>query len=85
MKGLLYAKSEITSLAEQYETIYQGASLTAQLNWQNKIDPLFIQAEKILNQWDYYLKIGKDPNITIDEYIMIKNEIIKILFEIKEG
>ncbi|MFB5622877.1 MAG: hypothetical protein ACE5RH_02685 [Nitrosarchaeum sp.] len=85
MKGLLYAKSEIASLAEQYEVSYQNASLIAQLNWKDRIDPLFLQANDILQEWEYYLNLGKDTTSIKDKYITIRNVILKSLVEIEKG
>lgn len=85
MKGYLYAKSEIASLAEEYTVAYQNASPIAQLNWKGNIDPLFIEAEQVLNEWEYLLKLGSDTTTVKDHYVVIRNAILKALVEIKEG
>lgn len=85
MKGLLYAKSEIASLAEQYEISYRNASPLAQLNWRNSIDPLFIQAQETIEEWEYYLKLDKDITLTKERYVLIRNAILKALVEIEKG
>lgn len=85
MKGLLIAKSELASLAEDYEMAYQNASPIAQLSWRDKVDPLFIQADEIIQEWEFALKYGNDTATQQEKYMEIKKLIIRFLVEIEKG
>lgn len=85
IRGLLAAKNEVAAMAENYETIYQSASLTAQFNWKNEIDPLFLQVEDIFVEWQQLIDLGQDTTPTYKKYLMLRNLILTNLVEIKKG
>lgn len=85
IRGYLAAKDEIANIAEQYEVVYQSASQVAKDKWKKEIDPLFLDIEKIMMEWEALLKLGQNTASTQQKYILIKKAILTYLVEIKKG
>lgn len=84
-KGYVAATDELATLAESYQSSYEMASPEAQIKWKRDIDPLFIEADKILNDWKFALQMGSDPTQVQKSFLAIRMLILKSLIEVEKG
>lgn len=85
IRGLLAAKNEIAALANQYDAIYQKASDKAKEKWKKEIDPYFLEADEIFNEWLILINTGQDTSDVYSKYIMIRKILLTAIIEIEEG
>lgn len=85
IRGLLAAKNEIAALANQYDAIYQRSSDKAKEKWKKEIDPYFLEADEIFNEWLILINTGQDTSDVYSKYIMIRKILLTAIIEIEEG
>ena len=75
-KTYLTIDQEFTTLLEQYEIWYQAASIEQQSEWKASVDPLFIRADTILDQYRTVILAGEDPDSLIAQLKVIKTQLL---------
>lgn len=77
----LTVEQEFTALAEQYEIWYQSAPADVQAYWKETVDPLLIQADKLLDQYNLALKSGGEPGAILSQLNLLKTQILMYIAE----
>lgn len=85
IRGLLAAKNEISALANQYDAIYQKASDKAKEKWEKEIDPYFLEADEIFNEWLILINTGQDTSNVYSKYVTIRKLLLTMIVEIEKG
>lgn len=67
---------EFTTLTEQYEVWYQAADAETKARWKEKIDPLILEADRLLDVYQTVLLAGGDPTNQIVALREIKTAIL---------
>lgn len=80
-KAYVIADKELTVLAEQYESWYQMADPEQQANWKADIDPLFIEMDKLLDDWQLLLLAGEETDDIVLAINRIKSRILAELMK----
>ena len=75
----IIVETEISALAEQYELWYQAAPYETQQEWKEKIDPLFLKADELLDIYHDALKVGSDTNAVAVDIMKLKSDILMML------
>ena len=70
-RSYVIADKELTAIAEQYDTWYQIADDEQRAEWKERVDPLFIEADKIMDDWQLLLLAGENT----DDIMLAMNRI----------
>lgn len=74
-------ESEFAALAEQYELWYQMADDDTKANWKKNVDPLFLEADLLLDVYHDALVAGTDPGDPLRQLNALKTKIMVLLAE----
>jgi hypothetical protein len=80
-RSYVIADKELTAIAEQYDTWYQIADSEQQAQWRNDIDPLFIEMDKLMDDWQLLLLAGEDTDDIVLAVNRIKSRILAELMK----
>ena len=75
-RAYLTVDQEFTTLLEQFEIWYQAATPEQQAEWRDTIDPLFIRADTLLDQYRMVLLAGESPEQMIAQLKIIKSQLL---------
>lgn len=84
-KTNLGIESEFAALAEQYEVWYQMADVETQAAWAEVMDPMFIEADALMDEYHNLLVMDMDTSSIIAALNRLKTRIMMRLVELKTG
>jgi len=82
-KTNLSIESEFAALAEQYEVWYQMAPAETQAEWAKIMDPMFIEADGLMDEYHNLLVMDMDTTSVIVSLNRLKTRILMQLVELK--
>jgi len=78
-KAYMTMENEFTTLATQYEIWYESANLETKERLKNTVDPLFIEVDRLLDDYNNIVLSGGD---SADVILQLKNIKTRILIEL---